>query len=101
MILSQSQPHDHRKLVVVSKERHIRHYSKEELEELYEKSLSEESQMAEFKEKNKDDLSWEWFQQDFSLANTTINRNFHFSCHCYTTFMQTNRVQTQIVHIVI
>ena len=45
--------------IIVSKKRHIKHYSREELEELYQKSLTEESQMPEFKEKNKDDLSWE------------------------------------------
>ena len=52
-------PHDHRKLVVVSEERHIRHYTAEELQEMYEKSLAIKSEMPEFKEHDPNDLSWE------------------------------------------
>lgn len=52
-------PHDHRKLVVVSEERHIRHYTAEELQQLYEKSLINEGQMAEFKEADPNAMSWE------------------------------------------
>ena len=51
--------HDHRKVVIVSEKRHIRHYSAEELKKMYEKSLTSEGQMAEFKEADPNAMSWE------------------------------------------
>ena len=58
-VLGSLPAHDHRELVVVSRERHIRHYTGEELKKLYEKGLTLEGQMADFKEKDPNDLSWE------------------------------------------
>ena len=51
--------HDHRKIIIVSEERHVKHYSKDDLKKLYEKSMTNEGQMAEFKDPDPNAMSWE------------------------------------------
>jgi hypothetical protein len=50
--------HDHRKLKVLKS--HIRTYTHEELQEIYQKGLSSDGIMKEFRVPKDDDLTWEF-----------------------------------------